>query len=433
MADELEVIEGAELEAEGAELETEGTQAETEGTEGGTQTTETSPTSAASTWKQVKERLKDSPDLHRQVKQALHFMEDANRRMPDGIAKAQERLQLIAQLDDNPDDPEYVPGSAPIEEVISNTIAERGFWRDFDKAFQAADPKVVNQMIEANPASFQKIVPEAMDRFAEVNPEGFSSYICKSVSGYLTEAQIPLQLALLERVLPPDSDDPGLKTVIEAFKTIKGVVEQINTTAKKPIETKTVAQQHQAQGGNDLETREMNILHNEWLGEIKPRSEAFTVAEVQKVAPKTKFTQPEINSIRNAVKQEVNARVATDLNYQKKVKGFLKAKNKTAYAMTVESQHKKIIPGAVKRAVDDVLAKRKTATGAKGKPGTQQTQQAAKPGQQQTSNSKFEYIAQSPTRLGLKVDFRRTSNEMLARNEAFVVGRTGPVKWKQGK
>jgi len=130
MADEVMDL-GVETEVELGETEAEvesaepGSETEVEGQ----QSESAEPTSAASTWKQVKERLKDAPDLHRQVKKALHFMEDANKRLPDGIAKVSERLQLISQLDDNPEDPEYVAGSTPIEDVISNTLAERGFWK----------------------------------------------------------------------------------------------------------------------------------------------------------------------------------------------------------------------------------------------------------------------------------------------------------------
>src|SRR5277367_3275431 len=106
MADELMDL-GADTEVDQIETntETEGTEpgTETEGLEGHQATESTEPTSAASTWKQVKERLKDAPDLHRQVKKALHFMEDASKRLPDGIAKATERLELISQLDDDPE------------------------------------------------------------------------------------------------------------------------------------------------------------------------------------------------------------------------------------------------------------------------------------------------------------------------------------------
>jgi hypothetical protein len=439
MPDEAVLDIGAELESEGAEEVEQGAEAEVEGAEQA-ESVDGEPTSAASTWKQLKDKLKDSPDLHREVKKALHHWEESRKLLPDGVAKTVERLKLMEQLDDNTDDAEYVPGSTPIEQVISNTLAERSFWRDYDNAFQAGDPKIINQMVEANPESFQKLIPAAMDRFADVNPEGFSAYICKSVSGYLGNAGIPLQLALLERTLPSEAprdangnQDQALVTVIEAFKAIKGVVEQINTTAKNPIAPKAIQGQQPGTKtgteGNNLEQREMNVLHDEWLREIRPRSESFTVNEIKKIAPSVKFTPAEANSIRNAVRTEINARVTANTAYQGKIKSLLKAKNKTSYSMTVESEHKKIIPGAVKRAVDDVLAKRKTAQGKKATPGATTAQ--AKPGQAtvQTDNNKYEWISDSPTRLGLKVDFRRGGIQ--ADNTAYIVGRAKPVKWKR--
>ncbi len=129
------------------------------------------------------------------------------------------------------------------------------------------------------------------------------------------------------------------------------------------------------------------------------------------------------------MREEINARVAANSGYQNKVRSLLKAKNKTSYGMTVESEHKKIIPGAVKRALDDVLSKRKTAQTKKATPGTTSTQ--AKPGQasSQTDNSKYEFISDSPSRLGLQVDFRRGG--ILPDNTAWIVGRAKPVKWKR--
>jgi len=433
MADELEVMDaGAELEVEGAEEVEQGSEAEVEGAEQIEQA-DGEPASAASTWKQIKDRLKDSPELHRDVKKALHHWEESRKLLPDGVSKAVERLKLIEQLDDNPEDAEYVAGSTPIEQVISNTLAERGFWRDYDAAFQAGDAKIINQMIEANPESFQKLIPQAMDRFADLNPEAFSAYVCKSVSSYLNDAQVPLQLALLQRVLPEKSDDPGLQTVIDAFKVIKGVVDQINTTAKNQITPKAVqGQQPGAKPGtesNNLEQREINVRAGEWIDYVRQRSEQFTVAEVQKIAPKTRFTPAEVNSIRSSVREEINARLRSNHGYVKRATALVKANNRTSWAMTVESEHKKIIPGAVKRAVDDVMAKRKASQGKKAAPGATNAQ--ANPGQaaQQTDNSKYEWISDSPARLGLKVDFRRGG--ISADNTAYIVGRAKPVKWKR--
>jgi hypothetical protein len=324
-----------------------------------------------------------------------------------------------------------------MEDVISNTLAERGFWRDFDNAFKAGDPRVINHMIESNPGSFQKLIPEAMDRYAEVNPEGFSTYVCRSVSGYLSNAQVPLQMALLERVLPEQAPidpqtgrpDPGLQTVIEAFKVIRGVVNDINTRAQDKIEPKIGQQAAQAQdGSNDLESREMNVLNDEWLRDVRPRSDAFAVAEVQKAYPGKRFTPSEVASIQGAIRQEVFARVRANDGYQQRIKSLLKAKNKTAYAMTVESEHKKIIPGAVKRAVDDVLEKRKSAQVKKPVAASNGQQKTLQGATQDNNGSLYEWIPKSPARMGYKVDFRRGG--IKANNTAYIEGRSKPVRWK---
>lgn len=433
--DELEIVEQPELE-EGANAEQAEGSEETEQFVGGEEQQVQAPSSPAEIWKQAKEALKDSPQLHAHVKKALHWMGRMDKELPDGIDATVKRLKAIEQLDDNPDDPEYVPGSASLEDVVSNTLAERKFWRDYDNAFQAGDSAIVRQMIDANPESFQKLVPEALNAFAEMNQAGYATIVCQGIKGYLDSERIPLQLALLERVLPAANDpnlakDPALKTVVDAFQSIKKVFDSIETTAAKPIEYKAGQQsQNPIDPGTDLETREMNILHDEWLREIRPRSEGFTVSEVQKQFPGKRFTPSEVAQIRNAVKEEVNARVRTNLGYQGKIKSLLKAKNKAAYAMTVESEHKKIIPGAVKRAVQDVLEKRGAAKKTVGQNGTKPEAKTATVAQSGTGGGDYELIAQSPTRLGLRIDFRRTSNAMLAGNKAFIIGREKGVRWK---
>src|SRR5580698_9097990 len=78
---------------------------------------------ASAVWRDIKEKLKDSPATYRQVKKALHAFDDLSKRLPDGLEKTVERIEAIGQLDDDPEDPDYIPGSRTFEEVISNTIA----------------------------------------------------------------------------------------------------------------------------------------------------------------------------------------------------------------------------------------------------------------------------------------------------------------------
>lgn len=430
MADELELTPEVELEVdtETPETEVEGEQAEAEPA-GDAGDAGAPARSTGDDWKTLKEVLKDHPDLHQRVKAALHMAARFEKRFPDGVAAVENRLKLLSQLDDNPDDPEYVAGSTPIEDVISNTIAERGFWRSFDTAFQAGDPAIVNQMVEANGEAFQKLIPLAMDRFSEMNPDGFSSYVCRSVAPFLEAQQIPLHLALLARVLPEKSDDPGLRTVIDAVKAIRATVEQIQSTAKKPIEPAkgSAAAKTEENGQQSLESRELAVTHDEWLREVRPRSEKAMVDEVQRAYPGKRFTPQEVSLIRKALTEEVNARTRINTGYQTRIRGFLKAKNRAAYLMTAEGEHKKIIRDAVKRAVDPVLAKRvKGKTNAQQQAGNQQKQQ---PSAQTATNGNFRRIAKSPSQLGLAVDWSRTDNEMYAKETAYIKGEQQAVKW----
>jgi hypothetical protein len=413
---------GAELEPleSGTEETTEPIESDTEGS------TETSsePTSdlpASQLWGKVKESLKDDPNSLRQVRKAIHFLEDANKKLPDGIGKTLERLEAVKQLADDPD----IADAQPFEEIIQNTIAERTFWREFDDKFQAGSPELIGQMVEANLEAFQKLVEPALDKFAEVNPEGFSALVCRSVSGYLNSANLPLKFEVLKMILGESSTDPQVQRVIDEVKGIKGAFDGINEWAKKPITPKAGAVTPETPKTDaSLEDRELRVRHDEWLPAIRTKSEALAVAEVQKVAPGKKFTAEEIASIQAKVREEVGARVRANGPYQDRITKLLKANNKTGYQMTVESEHKKIIPGAVKRAVDDVLAKRATAPKKAVTPAT-------KPTPAQEGDVKFERIAGSPATQGLKVDFKRTPHSMLAKNQAFVVGRKNPVRWER--
>ena len=430
-----EVIEGAaETELEPLAI----TEAAEPGTE--TETVEAEPAEltegedqpAPAIYKAVKEALKShDPNLVRQVRKALVLADELKAKAPDGLDSLVQRMELVKQLDDDPEDAEYVPGTRTFDEVVSNTIAERTFWREFDASFAKGDPSVVNHMLEQNPEAFQKLVPIAFDRYAEVNPDGFSALVCKSVDGFLQQSQIPLQMALLERVLPTESNDPGMKTVIEAFTKIKAVLGSISGWAQKPIQPKKVEGSTQQPGNQQqpnatLEDRELAVKNVEWAGDVNPKTNAFAAKEALRMFGEKKFTAPELESLRKAIKDEINARTAIDQPYQKSIKGFLKAGNRTAYNMAVKAKHEKIVTGAIKRLGDDILAKR----AAKAKPAVNQPKVANQNGNQGTADERFEMIAGAPRTQGLQVDFKRNPPGWLEKNQAYVVGRKNPVKWR---
>lgn len=383
--------------------------------------------SGAPLWKSIKDSFRGKdPKTVAQVRKAIYDATEVGKRHPEGLKGIDAVLESVKRLSED----QETPDAMPIDQVIEETLGERTFWREFDTAFQAGDTKVVGQMAEANPEAFQKIVPEALNKFAEMNPDGYSSIVAKAVVGYFHEQDLPLQFKLLDRIIPQSSDDPAVQQLIEGYAAIKKAFDGISAMASKPVSSaevkRTETQQQQPQNQEDaaLELRDIK-----WNGPIKTTSNSLMVTESQKALGNVKLTQPEIDKVKTAFNEEINARVELNQPYQNALRAYLKANNQAQYTLRVQSEHKKIIQGAAKRIVGDVIAARK------GKVATGSVKQ---PNQVQKTNLlpevgelKFERIAGPPQTQGLKVDLTRTNQNMLVKRRAFVVGRKNPVDWSR--
>jgi hypothetical protein len=382
--------------------------------------------SGAPLWKAIKDSFtgKDAKTTA-QVRKALFDASEIGKRHPEGLKGIDAVLESVKKLSADSE----TPDAMPVEQVIEETLQERSFWRDFDTKFQAGSPELIEQMATANPESFNALIPAAINKFAEVNPEGYSSIVSKAVVQYLADQDIPLQIKLLDRIIPTESSDPAVQQLIEGYGAIKKALDGLSAMAAKPLSApKRVEEAAKPGDTSSLEDRETRILDAEWNRDVAATSNSLMVTEAQKILGKGKLTQDEVNSIKSKVKEEINARISVNSGYQSAIKAYLKANNRNAYLQRVNSEHKKIIPGAVKRALDDVISARKTAPKVAAKP----VAVAAKPGVQQAQSSlKLERIAGSPTTQGLKVDLNRTPQSMLVKRQAYIVGRANPVSWGQ--
>ncbi len=407
-----EPIEGAES-VEGAES--------TEGVESGGE-----PLSGAPLWKAIKDSFvgKDAKTTA-QVRRALFDASEIGKRHPEGLKGIDAVLESVKKLSADSE----TPDAMPVEQVIEETLQERTFWRDFDTKFQSGDSSLIEQMATANPESFQALIPAAINKFAEVNPDGYSSIVSKAVCQYLADQDIPLQIKLLDRIIPTESTDPAVQQLIEGYGVIKKALDGLSAMAAKPLATPKAKEEAAKPGDTaSLEDREMRVKDIEWNRDVAATSNSLMVTEAQKVLGKGKLTQDEINSIKLKVKEEINSRVMVNQGYQSAIKAYLKAGNRNAYLQRVNSEHKKIIPGAVKRAVDDIIAGRKTAPKVAEKVDSAVVKPATQQGQ---STLKFERIAGPPVTQKLKVDLGRTPQSMLVKRQAYIVGRANPVTWGQ--
>jgi hypothetical protein len=384
--------------------------------------TEGSELSGAPLWQAIKNSFNPNTDKKtvEQVRKGIYALDQAGKLHPEGIKGVSAVLESVKRLSDDAENPDAVP----VEQMIDDTLSERTFWRDFDTKFQAGDPALVGEMATANAEAFQKLVPEALNKFAELNPDGYSSLIAKAAAGYFGTEEIQKARWTLDSIIPQTSDDPAVQRLIEGYTVIKNALNGLSAMAAKPIATpttKTAATEPQrTTPGEDPAMRLRDI---EWNATIAPTSNGLMVSEATKVLGNAKLTAPEIDKLRGKFKEEINARVGINPGYQNALKAYLKANNKAAYLQRVNSEHKKIITGAAKRLVDDVLAERKTAP----KAGVTKPSITTKPAVE--GAIRYERIAGPPQTQNLKVDLAKTPQSMLVKRQAYIQGRKNPVTW----
>jgi hypothetical protein len=145
---------------------------------------------------------------------------------------------------------------------------------------------------------------------------------------------------------------------------------------------------------------------------------------------KMTLTDAEIKNIKSVVREEFDTRLSADRRYGEAMRGYIAAGNKRAYIDRASSEGKKLLPSIVARHTNAELDKRATA-----KPAAKATTNGAKPAVNgngaRADATGAVWLAGSPASQGLQVDYNRTTQGMLLRNEAYVQGKKELHKWKQ--
>ena len=399
---------------------------------------ETGHLRGAELFKSVKEKLRNgeklTPQEFRSIRNAVHIADKADRATGGDLEAFEKTQQIVSRLADDPE-----AGYTP-EQIIESTLDERNFWREFDGKFEKGDPSLIEEMASANPESFQVLVPAAMDRFAQVNPEAFSAYVAKSTKGYLDGKQVPLQFAILQTFLPQMPDFPGKDRVVAAINEIYGAVQGLDEMAARPITPKKVEGTQQQSGGIDqrderLQNKEMDLTRREWNQTTAPIGIQLRDSEIDRVASQQKVTLDDADKekIRAAVKEEFDARCAANSKYGQAMRDYIRVGNRRAYQERAASEYKKLLPGITARHTQAFIDQKKAAATRKPAPaGTQQQQKPLQGANQRSggSDNLVQWISGHPKTLGKQIDYSRTTNSMLLRNEAYLRGESGLKKWR---
>jgi hypothetical protein len=225
--------------------------------------------------------------------------------------------------------------------------------------------------------------------------------------------------------------------VLGAINHIKSLMGALDDMASKPIAAKVAEGDGKPNGGinqnpDHLAERELSITRREWQVDTERPGIELRNTEMSRIASQQKatLTDGDRQKIRVAVNEEINARLAADTKYGQAMRGYLQAGNRQAYRDRALSEYKKLIPSVTRRHTQAVIDEKKAAPVAKVDTQPGKTAQPLPKPTQDASGNLIQWIAGPPRTVGKQVDYLRTTNSMLQRNEAYIKGEKGLFKWK---
>jgi hypothetical protein len=381
--------------------------------------------------KAVLEEIKaKNPALAKQIQTALIRQDKTDRALPIGFEKASNIIKDLEQL--------AYPGTEgrAVEQVVTDLRSEVQGWRAFDAKISKGDPSVIDELVTAAPEALQTLVPAALAKFSEINPDGYSALVTQAVMSDATQAEIPLQLTMLRTFIPRLPDSPEKQEIVSAYNALAAWFERLKGFASKPVTAK--AAPGSAKDGKDAEAvqaaRELDLTRREYNSRSASYGIKLATSEISRIAGATKITDDQKQKIMAKVNEEVGARLeaisAPGKDYGDAMRGYLANRNEEGYRRRLHSEYHKLIPGAVRRAIDDLEIKVTPKAGVK--PGTaapvKKPVAGAKPAA--AAPAGFEKISGHPRTIsGMPaIDLLMTTQGMLMKHTAILKGGR-KVRW----
>jgi hypothetical protein len=363
----------------------------------------------------LSELQKTNPTLANRIKTSLIALEQIDKKLGergaldsllqvrDGLRKFAESTPELQGRDD--------------AEIVKGIQDEVGYWRDLDVKLTNGDPAAIEVLATEAPEGFLKMAPAAFEKFATLNPEGYSAYISQVLVQNMDAEGLPVAFEMLKAFVPQLADGPAKEKIVEQLNKFIAWTNGFREAAKKPVvaEKKAATGEDTQKREQELAQRELDVTRKTWNAEATSFGVNLVKSETMRLAGKKSVTDEQHRQIMKKVNEEVDARLAANLEYGKAMRGYLTAKNQNGYTRRLHSEYQKMIPNAVRRAYDDVVASQKTAV----KPPVQQQQQ--KPGEQRAKgvNGVAGVVRLREYPKGL-IDMRRTTGNMMMKNEAFL-------------
>lgn len=361
------------------------------------------------------ELQKTDPKAHGFLKDVLFRDRELTKEFPGGMAEAKKLKETFASIEKD-----FPEGLEPVKAELSE-------YRGLDEAYAAADPKVLDVWVQANPEAFKKLAPLAMNRLGREDPQAYQKWGAELITSTLRSSGVQHNLAFLNRLIA-SGDREGAAAEL---KSVTDWIASIDTLAKS---------QPAAAPGKDpqLEARERNIQQQEdqlWsqqtAGPINAHRASLIRSEAKQYLPKDAkgATIALDDETAEAIEAEVQRRadkiLMGDPDFVKKFQAYTAAKDSKGLQAYMKQKLADVLksrpgkPGPIEQATK--LFFRGVGQAAKPKPGQKPGQKpAAAAGQRAAAPQGWTKVHPDKAPQPHEIDRTQTSFEMQMQKQAVL-------------
>lgn len=352
-----------------------------------------------------------NPRLAAQVKDALFGSDALRKAFPGGLQEAKE---FKAKID--------AYGGVEAVEKFRSELDE---FNGLDKLFADGNPQFVDKLIEGNADGFGQFAPIAFNKFAQLHPENYAAFICKVVAQDMSQRDVPLALARLQDFL---GDDPRAQ---QAWGVLDGYLKSVRQNAQGSIVPDKKAVAPPDDRAMQLEARESELTEREWKEENGRAQDQIFRNEWTRLMGARKVSSEDRAAILGLFRDGI-ASLQANPDYQKTIARYWSAKDKSGYLKYQAATYGREVPRLLGNGFSKILRTKPGPTNGV-KPPVQNGSLPQKPqAAAGKSEAGFQWINKAPTTMGLSVDYKKTTREMVNSGRA-VLSDGRRVQWEANR
>lgn len=290
---------------------------------------EVKPKAARGVPPELKEALKDKPEVLKSLKNRL---------------LRGDRYESLGQS------PEELKGTLDKIETmggLEGIESESQEWASVMQGFQAGDPKVLDTWFKDNPEGMAKLMPEALKRYADLDQAGWTHEMAKTFIATVEQSGIWTKLNQLEGIEALKGNPEGARLLKEMKDAILSVNQKATTA---PAKDKSAEDRKLEEKSVKLKQQEQQLYARSLSAETTP---ILRKAATQRMVELTKgyklSTESRVGLLAD-ITAEFNKLCHLDANYQKNALASLQGKETERFKKLFKNQIAMVMQKAARRA-----------------------------------------------------------------------------------